>query len=165
MAMACRTWPSPPRRNHPRHSKVPNVGEFIHLYLNSGKRDAGGMPVFVYSDRVPHPKGNWGPVRIVDLDRDGAVDFVVGSLFSETNPKAYLHSQHQSERLADQAGGARCLLTRSHGRIPGRGWRRHPRQRVRHARRALGHAKLLQPRRVAQGSGRQSAAIWAGTVP
>jgi hypothetical protein len=70
-------------------SKVPDVGQFIHLYLNNGKRDAGGMPVFVSSGRVPHPKGNWGPVRIVDLDRDGAVDFVVGSLFSETNPKAF----------------------------------------------------------------------------
>lgn len=70
-------------------SKVPNVGEYIHIYLNSGKLDEGGMPVFVYTDRVKHPKGNWGPVRIVDLDRDGAVDFVVGSLFSETNPKAW----------------------------------------------------------------------------
>ena len=70
-------------------SKVPDVAEFIHIYLNSGKRDAGGMPTFVYRDRVKHPKDNWGPVRIVDLDRDGAVDFVVGSLFSETNPKAY----------------------------------------------------------------------------
>jgi hypothetical protein len=70
-------------------SKVPSVAEFIHIYLNSGKRDAGGMPIFIYSDRVKHPKGHWGPVRVVDLDRDGAVDFVVGSLFSETNPKAY----------------------------------------------------------------------------
>ncbi len=69
-------------------SKVPDVAKFIHLYLNSGKRDAGGMPVFVYTDRVKRPPGNWGPVRIVDLDRDGAVDLVVGSLFSETNPRA-----------------------------------------------------------------------------
>ncbi len=71
-------------------SKVPNVAEFIHIYLNSGKRDEGGMPVFVYTGRVKHPKGNWGPVRIVDMDRDGSMDFVVGSLFSETNPKAWL---------------------------------------------------------------------------
>ena len=68
---------------------MPDVAQFIHIYINSGQRDAGGMPTFVYRDRVKHPKGNWGPVRIVDLDRDGAVDFVVGSLFSETNPKAY----------------------------------------------------------------------------
>jgi hypothetical protein len=70
-------------------SRVPDVAQFIHIYLNSGRRDAGGMPVFVYADRVKHPKGHWGPVRIVDLDRDGAVDLVVGSLFSETNPEAY----------------------------------------------------------------------------
>ena len=52
-------------------SRVPDVAQFIHIYLNSGKRDAGGMPIFVYADRVKHPKGHWGPVRIVDLATDG----------------------------------------------------------------------------------------------
>ncbi|MGC3971301.1 MAG: VCBS repeat-containing protein [Pirellulales bacterium] len=70
-------------------SQVPDVADYIHIYLNTGKADAGGMPELVYADRVAHPKGNWGPVRIVDLDGDGSVDFVVGSLFSETNPRAY----------------------------------------------------------------------------
>jgi hypothetical protein len=70
-------------------SKVPNVADYIHIYINSGKHDAGGMPIFVYTDRVKHPKDHWGPVRVVDLDGDGAVDFTVGSLFSETNPTAY----------------------------------------------------------------------------
>jgi len=70
-------------------SKVPDVAGYFHIYLNSGQRDEGGMPVFVYTDRIERPVNNWGPVRIVDLDRDGAVDLVVGSLFSETNPRAF----------------------------------------------------------------------------
>lgn len=70
-------------------SDVPDVEKYIHIYLNSGKKNAGGMPVFVYADRVPHPEGKWGPVRVVDLDGDGAVDFVTGSLFNEIDPKAY----------------------------------------------------------------------------
>ena len=114
-------------------SKVPDVAEFIHIYLNSGKRDAGGMPIFVYSDRVKHPKGNWGPVRIVDLDRDGAVDFVVGSLFSETNPKAYFIRNTNPAGWPIKAAEAGRLLARRDGWIPGCGWRRHPRQRVRDA--------------------------------
>lgn len=69
-------------------SEVPDVAVYVHLYLNSGKRDAGGMPIFVFADRVKRPKTNWGAVRVVDLDRDGAVDLVLGSLFSETNPRA-----------------------------------------------------------------------------
>jgi hypothetical protein len=70
-------------------SRVPEVFKYIHIYLNSGKKDEGGMPILVYADRIEHPTGKWGPVRIIDLDGDGAVDFTVGSLFSETDPRAY----------------------------------------------------------------------------
>jgi hypothetical protein len=70
-------------------SRVKDVFKYIHIYLNSGNKDEGGMPIFVYTDRVEHPTGKWGPVRIVDLDGDGAVDFTVGSLFSEIDPRAY----------------------------------------------------------------------------
>ncbi len=60
-----------------------NTDKSIHLYLNAGRRDAGGMPVFVAAGRLEHPVGWWGPVRAVDLDRDGAVDFVVGAFYRD----------------------------------------------------------------------------------
>jgi hypothetical protein len=70
-------------------SKVKDVFKFIHIYLNTGKTDEGGMPILLYSDRVTHPKDHWGPLRIVDLDGDGVLDFTVGCLFSETDPRAF----------------------------------------------------------------------------
>ncbi|MBN2292475.1 MAG: VCBS repeat-containing protein [Pirellulales bacterium] len=60
-----------------------DVHKYIHIYLNTGKRDAGGMPVFVLSERFDHPKDWWGPVRAVDLDNDGAMDFVLGSMYRD----------------------------------------------------------------------------------
>ena len=70
-------------------SGIKDVKKYIHLYLNSGKRHADGMPILVAAGRVPHPDGWWGPIRAVDLNRDGAIDFVVGMLFSERVTKAY----------------------------------------------------------------------------
>ena len=64
-----------------RWSEFKDGHKYISVYLNSGKRDGGGMPRFVLTDRLEHPKDWWGPVRAVDLDRDGAVDFVLGSMF------------------------------------------------------------------------------------
>lgn len=41
---------------------MPDVHKSIHLYLNTGRQDAGGMPMFVLSDRLEHPQDWWGPV-------------------------------------------------------------------------------------------------------
>jgi len=68
----------------------PNGGDAIHVYLNSGTRDAGGLPVFVTSGRFPRHTSAWSPCRAVDLDDDGAIDVVVGSMYlRNTNPKGW----------------------------------------------------------------------------
>ncbi|HOE12410.1 MAG TPA: VCBS repeat-containing protein [bacterium] len=61
----------------------PRSGEHLFLYLNSGKRDAGGMPVFTAAGTLPRPSDAWGPVRAVDLNSDGAVDFVACNVQGE----------------------------------------------------------------------------------
>jgi hypothetical protein len=68
----------------------PSGGDKIHLYLNSARRDAGGMPVFVASGSLSRQTSTWGPCRAVDLNADGAVDFVLGTLYlKNTNPKGW----------------------------------------------------------------------------
>ncbi len=68
----------------------PSGGKQIQLYLNSGERDAGGMPVFVAGGSVSRQTSTWGPCRAVDLNRDGAVDFVLGNLYlKNTNAKGW----------------------------------------------------------------------------
>lgn len=56
----------------------PMQGNSLQFYLNSGKRDAGGMPVFTEAGGIPRPKGAWEACRAVDLNGDQAVDLVVG---------------------------------------------------------------------------------------
>ncbi len=51
----------------------------LFFYLNTGKRDAGGMPIFADAGSVPRQVGAWEPLRAVDLDGDGRLDFVVGN--------------------------------------------------------------------------------------
>jgi len=68
----------------------PSGSDQLYFYLNSGKRDAGGMPIFVASGSTPRQTKAWQSCRAVDLDRDGAVDFVVGNLYlKNTNPKSW----------------------------------------------------------------------------
>ena len=67
----------------------PRHGDAIHFYLNKGRRDAGGWPVFVAAGRLKRPGGAWGPCRAVDLDGDGAVDFVIGAVYSDKPSRAF----------------------------------------------------------------------------
>jgi len=66
----------------------PRSGNTLHLYLNSGERDEGGMPVFVAVGSLVRPANAWGPVRALDLDRDGAIDFVACAVYGEGSKKA-----------------------------------------------------------------------------
>ena len=95
----------------------PNGGDKIHLYLNSGKRDGGGMPIFVAAGDVPRHTDAWGPCRAVDLNNDGAMDFVIGSMYlRNTNPDGWPISIAEGAKLnlsedASQTGYlAHCFL-------------------------------------------------------
>ena len=57
----------------------PLSGETFELFLNTGQRDEGMLPVFEAGETLPRPKGAWNPCRAVDLDQDGAIDLVVGT--------------------------------------------------------------------------------------
>ncbi len=68
----------------------PSGGSSVHVYRNSGRRDAGGMPIFVAAGAVSRQTGTWGPCRAVDLNGDGAIDLVVGNLYlRNTDAKAW----------------------------------------------------------------------------
>lgn len=57
----------------------PATGDRLNFYRNTGRRDAGGMPVFVEAGSVAIGAG--GPVRVIDLDDDGAPDVIVGDVW------------------------------------------------------------------------------------
>ena len=62
------------------------IHKFAHFYLNTGRKDAGGMPEFRFASKVPLPADpdyRWGPVRLVDLNGDGALDLTVGRMFED----------------------------------------------------------------------------------
>ncbi len=59
----------------------PRIGNSLYLYLNTGARDAGGMPVFTPAGELPRPPSTWLPCHVVDLNRDGSLDIVMGSVY------------------------------------------------------------------------------------
>jgi len=62
----------------------------LFFYLNTGKRDRGGMPVFLAAGNLAVEDWQYGEFRAVDLNRDGAVDFVIRNrYFRNTNPKGW----------------------------------------------------------------------------
>jgi hypothetical protein len=68
----------------------PNRDDKLYFFLNSGQRDVGGLPVFVAAGSLPRQSSTWGPCRAVDLNGDGAVDFVVGTTYlKNTNQKGW----------------------------------------------------------------------------
>lgn len=66
----------------------PSRGDNIEFYRNTGRRDAGGMPVFVPDGSISRPGGAWNPCRAVDLDQDGVVDIVAGQVASADKPES-----------------------------------------------------------------------------
>jgi len=58
------------------------------FYLNTGHRDAAGMPVFAPSGSVAAP--TWQPCHALDLNGDGAIDLVLGSSYIRNrNPNGW----------------------------------------------------------------------------
>ncbi|PHR91479.1 MAG: hypothetical protein COA78_34050 [Blastopirellula sp.] len=66
----------------------PSGGEKLHLYLNSGRRDAGGMPVFVASGSISRHTTSWKSCRVVDLDADGLLDIIVDNMWMKNIGKS-----------------------------------------------------------------------------
>jgi len=68
-------------------------GDQMRLFLNSGERDAGGMPVFVAAGSISRQGEGWYPTRAVDLNGDGAIDFVTGASYpGNTYTPTYLRN-------------------------------------------------------------------------
>ena len=81
------------------------------FYLNSGDRDAGGMPVFAPAGSVT--VSGWTACRAVDLDADGAVDLVVdGEYVRNTNSRRWPFQAGSPVKL--DAGRGPCFVDLDH---------------------------------------------------
>ena len=86
----------------------------IYFYRNTGRRDAGGMPVFATAGGLKKvQRSSKGAVRSVDLNRDGLMDVVVfkgGSDYTylkNTNPKGLPFQPARPVTL--KLGGGLCF--------------------------------------------------------
>ena len=88
----------------------PSGSDQLFIYLNSGKRDAGGMPIFVISDTISRQTNQWWPCRTVDLDQDGAMDFVIENLYlRNTNPNGWPVRLNKAVALEWDANADPCF--------------------------------------------------------
>jgi len=86
----------------------PSREDKVYLYLNAGRRDAGGMPVFVAAGSVPRQTSAWEPCRAVDLNGDGKVDLVVAGLYLE-NTSATGWPMEFAQGVALNVGDGACF--------------------------------------------------------
>jgi len=59
----------------------PRYGGDVQFYLDRGRREPTGLPVFVAAGSITRGTDEWDPCQAVDLDADGAVDLVVGQSY------------------------------------------------------------------------------------
>ena len=87
----------------------PMQGNRLTLHLNTGKRDVGGMPIFVDAGEIPRPKGAWEACRVLDLNGDQLPDLVVGDYYlRNTNPKGW--PIQVADPIQLNAGHRACFL-------------------------------------------------------
>ena len=55
--------------------------ETVTVFLNTGERDGGGLPIFVKEMEIPAPVAQNSGICTVDLDGDGVLDLVVNGHF------------------------------------------------------------------------------------
>ena len=88
----------------------PSGGDVLHLYLNSGKRDAGGMPIFTAAGSISRHTGSCSPCRVADLDGDGLLDFVVGNVWTKNVSKSSKQWPIEvAEGVSIDAGASACF--------------------------------------------------------
>ena len=82
----------------------------FQFYLNTGRRDAGGMPVFSAAGGAAAKTKSYNELfHAIDLDRDGALDFVTrGRLYRNTNPQGWPVQLADPEPLS--VGARPCFL-------------------------------------------------------
>jgi len=86
----------------------PRRGNELRLFLNTGEREASGLPRFRAAGSLPRPAEAWTPVRVADLNGNGALDLVVGSFYlRNTNPKGW--PIEVAEPVALDAGRDPCF--------------------------------------------------------
>jgi FG-GAP-like repeat len=85
------------------------------FYLNSGRREPTGMPIFTPSESVKIQ--GWQACRAVDLDKDGALDLVIdGQYVRNQNPNGWPFQP--TEPVTLDAGTQPCFLDVDHdGRL------------------------------------------------
>jgi hypothetical protein len=64
--------------------------EAVTVYLNTGDRDDGGLPIFVKDMEIPAPVAQNAGICVVDLDGNGVLDLVVnGHFVRNLNPNRW----------------------------------------------------------------------------
>ena len=87
----------------------PMRGNELGFFLNTGKRDAGGMPVFEAAGGTTRPAGAWEACRALDLNGDQAIDLLVGDQYLRNTKSANWPIQFAEPVLLD-AGSRACFL-------------------------------------------------------
>jgi hypothetical protein len=86
---------------------TPSGANKAEFFLNTGRRDGGGLPIFEPAGSAPVV--GWMACRIIDLDGDGAWDLVVdGSYVHNENPKGWPFRAAPPIKL--DAGRQPCFL-------------------------------------------------------
>ncbi len=96
----------------------PSGSSSLNLYLNSGDVDEGGMPVFVSSGSISRGTTTWEPCRAVDLDNNGAMDFVVGNRWLKNTNASQWPIQIGSTQTLNVTGDNACYYD-----VDGDGWK------------------------------------------
>jgi len=77
------------------------------IYLNTGRTEANGMPVFTPSSTIE--VSGWQACQVVDLDRDGALDLIIdGNYVRNLNPKGWPWQSAPPVKL--NAGRQPCFM-------------------------------------------------------
>ncbi len=81
------------------------------FYINTGRRDPGGMPIFAPSQSMKVTK--WNACQVVDLDGDGVLDLIIDGQYIRNQNRNGWPFQPAKEMTLD-AGNQPCFLDLDH---------------------------------------------------